>query len=379
MNMNRLIFGILAALWFAPTLNAQSQKGSQPYLTKAIPRTLNLSSVTVSNQEYGVTWDNDFTVPSKHDLYTKIETLVGGGSDNLGNGDGGGTVAVSNITSISSDGGNIVSDGNGSLAANSGTFSATLSDSGNEFAGLFSESGSSYSVVLASPAYAIEAVGPSQFDNGAIVMDGIGNLTTAGILTGNNGIYGKWAYLGNDLIIDGTGANYPWGLFLDSPGLGQSAAFLESTGLGVGLFVDGSDSVYVLDGTYGIYLTGGGAGIRVAAMPGETLIGVDADWQVISHDSTLVAAAYLANESTKVAGRFENTANSTFVAVATPDTAIRINMEDSSGGDYTMIEWAINEVPGAANNWRMGVVNSNLTIQVHTGTHWTNSVVFTRP
>jgi len=62
-------------------------------------------------------------------------------------------------------------------------------------------------------------------------------------------------------------------------------------------------------------------------------------------------------------------------------STVRLGMDDAAGTDCTFVEWCIG-VGAAAdqnNNWRMGVVNSNLVVQVRVSGVWTNATTFQRP
>ena len=56
-----------------------------------------------------------------------------------------------------------------------------------------------------------------------------------------------------------------------------------------------------------------------------------------------------------------------------------LNMDDAAGTDCTFAEFAIGGTVDTDANWRMGVVASNLVIQVRVSGAWTNATTFTRP
>lgn len=56
-----------------------------------------------------------------------------------------------------------------------------------------------------------------------------------------------------------------------------------------------------------------------------------------------------------------------------------LDMDDAAGTNTKWTEWAIGGTQDTDDNWRMGVVNSNFTIQVRVSGTWTNATSFTRP
>ena len=61
------------------------------------------------------------------------------------------------------------------------------------------------------------------------------------------------------------------------------------------------------------------------------------------------------------------------------DYAVVMNVDDAQGTDTTWVEWAILGMRNADNNWRMGIVDSNLVVQVRVCGNWTNATEFARP
>ena len=54
-------------------------------------------------------------------------------------------------------------------------------------------------------------------------------------------------------------------------------------------------------------------------------------------------------------------------------------MDDAAGTDCTMVEWAIGSNADQDGNWRMGIAESNLVVQVRVSGVWTNATAFQRP
>lgn len=56
-----------------------------------------------------------------------------------------------------------------------------------------------------------------------------------------------------------------------------------------------------------------------------------------------------------------------------------LNMDNEAGTDCTFVQFMINGSPEADGSWRIGVINSNLVIQVYTNMTWNTALTVQRP
>ena len=209
-----------------------------------------------------------------------------------------------------------LADGMDALQASDGTFQAYLSGWSYSAAGYFTDG--NRSAKLADSMYAGQFDGP--------------NSRTAYLADGSTA-----AYFGDGssslTISDGNAA-------LLATMNGYEASLASTTDMVAGRFTDGTRTVRLADGMYAGEFTDGMLTASIA-------------------DGT-----YALNAS---AGD-----------VHAADDVI-LDMDDASGMGTSWHEWAIGGAQDSDDNWRMGVVGSNLVVQVRVSGSWVNATVFMRP
>jgi len=149
-------------------------------------------------------------------------------------------------------------------------------------------------------------------------------------------------------------------------------------GFAAGYLSDGSRSVYIADGTDSLQASYNGL---VAYLAGDTYSAAGffsdgtrsarfGDGMYAGEFSDGMQTAYLAD------GTYAVNASSGDVHAA--DDVI-LDMDDASGMGTSWHEWAIGGAQDSDDNWRMGVVDSNLVVQVRVNGSWVNATVFSRP
>jgi len=202
------------------------------------------------------------------------------------------------------------------------TYSANLVDTANNAAGYFSDGGR-----VTKLADGISAVTAQQGSLYAHLCDD----TYAAAFQG--GVYVMGAPAGFEVYM-GVDEATDWALRTSD---GTYEAKLSGDGY-AGLFTDGTTTAY-LGSSYGGVFTDG------------------SDW------------AYLGGSG--LAADFSGD-------VLNRDDVI-MEMDDAAGSGTTWQEWAISDTKNSDGNWRMGVVNSNLVVQVRVSGVWTDATAFQRP
>jgi len=284
-----------------------------------------------------------------------------------------------------------LTDGDTALRATKDVYTATLASGTEGSAGYFSDN-NTYAE-FADGTYAGQFNGPNSrtvylADSGiaGVFADGTRSVYLADGMDCLQANYGGYlAYLSGDsysaagYFSDGTRSAW----LADGMYAGQfngpnsrTAYFADSSA--AGYLSDGSRSVYISDGSDSlqasynglvVYLAGDTYGAAGYFSDG-TRYARFGDGMYAGEFYDGVQTAYLAD------GTYAVNASSGDIHAA--DDVV-LDMDDASGMGTSWHEWAIGGTQDSDDNWRMGVVDSNLVVQVRVSGAWVNATVFSRP
>jgi len=284
-----------------------------------------------------------------------------------------------------------LTDGDTAMRASKGVYTATLASGVEASAGYFSDT-ATYAE-FSDGTYAGQFSGPNSrfvcLADGSVAgsfYDGTRSVYLADGMDAVQANHGGFvAYLSGDsysaagYFTDGTRsaklADSMYAGQFDGPN-SRTAYFAD--GSTAAYFGDGSSSLTIADGSDALRATMGGYEVSLASgmdmAAGRFTDGTRtvrfADGTYAGEFTDGMQTAYLADGTYAV--------NASVGDVHAADDVI-LDMDDASGMGTSWHEWAIGGAQDSDDNWRMGVVDSNLVVQVRVSGAWVNATVFSRP